>query len=77
MHMEKKCSNNEIYFDSWPDYSKVTMYQMFSIFFSVVFSVYVDYNRTWQFDSLGMLQDTKNELLQNILLLYVPKTATL
>ena len=47
----------------------ITMYQMFSTFFSVIFSVYVDYNRTWQFDSLGMLQDTKNELLQNILLL--------
>ena len=67
--MEKKCSNNEIYFDSWPDYSKVTMYQMFSTFFSVIFSVYADYNHTLQFDSLGMLEDTKNELLPNILLI--------
>ena len=75
--MEKKCSNNEIYFDSWPDYSKVTTYQILTTFFSVIFGVYVDYNRTWQFDSLGMLQSTKNELLQSILLLLVPKTATL
>ena len=67
--MENKCSNNEIYFDSWPGYSKVTMYQMFSTFFSVIFSVYADYNRTLQFDSLGMLEDTKNELLPNILLI--------
>ena len=66
---KKKCSSNEIYFDSWPDYSKVTMYQMFSTFFSVIFSVYADYNRTLQFDSLGMLEDTKNELLPNILLI--------
>ena len=49
--------------------AKVTMYQIFSTFFSIIFSVYVDYNRTWQFDSFGMLQDTKNELRQNILLL--------
>ena len=77
MDMEKKCSNNEIYFDSWSDYSKITTYQIFGTFFSVIFSVYVDYNRTWQFHSFQMLQDTKNELLQNILLLKVPKTATL
>ena len=72
MHTEKKCSDNEIYFDSWPGYSKVTTYQIFSTSFSVMFSVIFSifrYNRTWQFDSLEMLQDTKNELLQNILLL--------
>ena len=68
--MEKKiCSNIESYFGSWPNYSNVTAYQIFSTSFSVIFSVYVDYNCTWQFDSLGMLQDTKNELMQNILLL--------
>ena len=69
MHMEKKCSNDETYLDSWSDYSKVTTYQIFSTFFSIIFSVYADFNRTWQFDSLGMLQDIKNELIQNILLL--------
>ena len=42
-----------------------------------MYSVYLEYKRIWQFDSSGMLQDTKNELLQNILLLKVPKTATL
>ena len=65
----KKYSNNEIYFDPWLDYSKVTAYQIFSTFFSVKYSVYLEYKRIWQFDSSGMLQDTKNELLQNILLL--------
>ena len=34
-----------------------------------MYSVYLEYKRIWQFDSSGMLQDTKNELLQNILLL--------
>ena len=58
-----------IFFDPWPVYSKVTEYQIFSTFFPAIFSVYLDCKRIWQFDSCGMPQDTKNELLQNILLL--------
>ena len=65
----KKYSKNQIYFDPWSDCPKVTKYQTFSTFFSVIFSVYLDYNRIWQFDSSVMLQDTKNEVPQNILLL--------
>ena len=41
--------------------------------FSVMFSVYLDYDRILQFGRSGMLQDTKNESLQNILLLRVSK----
>ena len=67
MHMEKNIQT--IFFDPWPDYSKATEYQTFSTFFSVIFIVYLDCKRIWQFDSWGMLQDTKNELLQYILLL--------
>ena len=55
-------------------YCKVTAYQIFITFFSVTFSVYLDYKRIWQFGSSGILLDTNNELLQNILLLKVAKT---
>ena len=65
--MEKNIQT--IFFDPWPDYSKVIEYQIFSTFFSAIFCVYLDCKCIWQFDSWGMLQDTKNELLQNILLL--------
>ena len=67
MHMEKNVQT--IFLDPWTDYSKVTVYQIFSTFLSVIFCVYLDYKRIWQFGSWEMLQDTKNELLQNILLL--------
>ena len=65
--MEKNIQT--IFFDPWTDYSKVTEYQIFSTFFSVIFGVYLDCKRIWQFGIWGMLQDTQNELLQNILLL--------
>ena len=67
MHMEKNIQT--IFFDPWTDYSKVTEYQIFSTFFSVIFRVYQDCKRIWQFGSWGFLQDTKNELLENVLLL--------
>ena len=43
--MEKKYSKNEIYFDHWPDSSQVIAFQIFSTFFSVIFSVHLEYKR--------------------------------
>ena len=48
---------------------KLPRIKIFSTFFSVISSANVDYNSTLQFDKLGLLQVTKNELLQSILLL--------
>ena len=67
--MEKNTQKMKFISIPFPDYSKVTTYQIFSTFFSVIFSVYLGYNPILQFNSSGMLQNTKNELLQKILLL--------
>ena len=67
--MEKNTQKMKFISIPFPDHSKVTTYQIFSTFFSVIFSVYLGYNPILQFNSSGMLQNTKNELLQNILLL--------
>ena len=66
MHLEKNIQT--FFFDSSPN-DKVTEFQIFSTFSSVIFCVYLNRKRIWQFDSWGMRQDTKNELVQNILLL--------
>lgn len=49
----------------------VLNFQHFLFMFSVMFNL--DYDRILQFGRSGMLQDTKNESLQNILLLQVSK----
>ena len=41
MHMERKHSNNETYFDSHPDYTKVTMDQIFSTVFQLYLLLFI------------------------------------